>query len=91
MKTEYAARHRVATARTGGPGDETNGKYGKQLHRVRGDEIVVTVHFTRAPPLPTRMNARAYRMTAAPAGLHQEIHEACLVCSRETTTFYPLK
>lgn len=81
-------RRRVAPALTVGPGDETNGKYGKQLHGVKGDQIVVTVHFARAPPLPTWMIARACRMTAAPAGLQQEIHDVCLVRSRQTTTFY---
>lgn len=53
MKTEYAARRSGARALTVGPGDETNGKYGKQLHGVKGDQIVVTVHFARAPPLPS--------------------------------------
>lgn len=46
----------VASHHSLGPGEQINGKYGKQQLRVKANQIVITVHFTQPKPpsnLPT--------------------------------------
>lgn len=59
------------------PGEQTNGKYGKQLLHVKANQIVVTVHFTQST-IPTLLTqCRAIKKKPSRTPTHPLANDAC--------------